>query len=99
MNCINHDTSINYCELFAIWMILDDYLKYLNYNYMVNINDVKNIQIFTDSKFVCNILNINGYPEYDDHYRLIQKIFNITARLELFNVSIEIVKIPSIIMA
>ena len=26
MNCINHDTTINYCELFGIWMIVNDYM-------------------------------------------------------------------------
>ena len=75
MDCINHDTTINYCELHGIWMIVEDYLDFVNYNYYVNnITIFKNIQIFTDSQFVCNILNINGYPEFDDHYRL---IFNI----------------------
>ena len=94
MNCINHDTTINYCELYAIWMILKDYLNYLNLNF-VSLDNCKNIQIFTDSKFVCNILNINGYPEYDDHYRLLQKIFRLLTKLKSFNILVEIIKIPS----
>ena len=96
MNCINHDTSINYCELYGIWMIVNDYLNFVNYHYLKNNFKIfKNIQIFTDSQFVCNILNINGYPEFDDHYRLMQKIFKIVSKLSVYGIVIEIVKIPS----
>ena len=96
MNCINHDTAINYCELYAIWMIVQDYVKFVNWHCNQNgIIYFKNIQIFADSKFVCNIMDINGYPEFDTHYRLLQKIFNLLSILNTFNIQIEIIKIPS----
>lgn len=67
-------------------------------NYEKQMNDMilfKNVQIFTDSKFVCNVLNINGYPQFDTHYNLIQKIFKLLKSLEKLNVDIEIIKIAS----
>ena len=40
-------------------------------------------------------MDINGYPEFDDHYRLLQKIFGLLSKLHHLNIEIEIVKIPS----
>ena len=65
------------------------------HNQVNKISIFKNIQIFTDSHFVCKVLNINGYLDYDDHYRLLQKIFKILSKLNAFNVKLEIIKIPS----
>ena len=71
-------------------MIINDYVYYATHG-----NQLKNITIFTDSNFVCNVMNINGYPEFDDHYRLLSKIFRLISKLIPFNINIEIVKIPS----
>ena len=71
-------------------MIINDYVKYI-----ANGNTSRNITIFTDSKFVCNVMDINGYPEFDDHYRLLLKIFRLLSQLKFFNIDIEIIKIPS----
>ena len=40
-------------------------------------------------------MDINGYPEFNTHYRLLQKIFNLLSILNTFNIKIEIIKIPS----
>ena len=98
VECINHDTTINFCELYAIWMIVRDYSIFVQYQYQTNnISNFKNIQIFTHSQFVCKILNINGYPDFDDHYRLLQKIFKILSNLHSHNIKLELIinKIPS----
>ena len=61
IEAINHDTTINYCELNSIFMIYQDCLKDLmrcNQRYEKS----KFINIYTDSKFVITLLDINGYP-------------------------------------
>ena len=95
--CINHDTTINFCELFAIRMVYDDYLQYVRdcVNYRNKFCDFKNIIIFTDSKFVCDVMSINGYPEFDYYYNLLNDIFGLSNILSNYNVNIELVKIPS----
>ena len=40
-------------------------------------------------------MDINGYPQFDNHYKLIQKIFDLLTKLEKHGVNIEIIKIPS----
>ena len=55
----------------------------------------KNIKIYTDSKFVCNVMDINGYPEFDYYYKLLEKIFESMNILSKYNIWIEIIKIPS----
>ena len=77
-------------------MLVKDYCNFINYNCRLNGSiNFKNIRIFTDSKFVCNILDINGYPEFDVHYRLLQKIFKMLSKLNKFNIMMDIIKIPS----
>ena len=73
-------------------MIVQDYVEFVNWHCNRNgITQFKNIRIFTDS----NVLNINGYPEFNTHYRLLQKIFSLLSILNTFNINIEIIKIPS----
>ena len=53
------------------------------------------MNIFTDSKFVCDILNINGYPKHDYYYKLIQEVFTLCNLLEKRNIKININKVNS----
>ena len=59
------------------------------------LSKVDYINIFTDSKFVCDILNINGYPKYDYYYKLLIQIFRLCKELENNNINININKINS----
>ena len=86
IDIIDHDTTINYCELYAIDMILNDYLEQ-------NIIDLKrNIKIFTDSNFVMNILDMNNYIDYDYYYPILMNIFE---KMNRITVKIIFQKIPS----
>ena len=93
---VDHDTSINYCELFGIKLVLQSVKNFIDYcqenNLLLKVNY---INVFTDSKFVCDILNICGYPKYDYYYKLIIQIFKLCKELEYNNIYININKINS----
>ena len=93
---INHDTTINYAELNCIKMIFETYWNFIKYNFKKYNNYKfcnKIIDIYTDSKFVCDILTIDGYPKYDYYYHLINKIINLSNKLNKLNIKINIFKI------
>ena len=91
---IDHDTTINYCEMNGIKMIYVDCLMDLN-RFNQRYEQVKYINIFTDSKFVIDQLDINGYPQYQYYYDLINQMNDLANQLNNFNIVINIVKIPS----
>ena len=93
MNSINHDTTINYCELDAIDLILTSYYNYINV--YGNINENKNITIFTDSIFITKLFNIEGYPRFDYYHKKMDKILYKCNELNKNNINIKIVKIRS----
>ena len=72
IEAIDHDTTINYCELYSIKMIYQHCIQDLN-RFRQKYEFPKYINIFTDSKFVINQLDINGYPQYHYYYTLIIK--------------------------
>ena len=53
------------------------FLKELNKSLVVD-----EINIFTDSQFVYNLLNIDGYPKKDYYYKLLMTIFELCNKLE-----------------
>ena len=55
---------------------------------------INNVNIMTDSTFVCDILNINGYPKLN-YYMLIQNIFKLCKVLSQYQINVNIIKIPS----
>ena len=94
IEAINHDTTINYCELNSIYMIYNDCLQDLD-RFNQRYEKIKYINIFTDSKFVINHLNINGYPQYQYYYELINQMNKMASDLNHYNVHINLIKIPS----
>ena len=94
IEAVNHDTNINYCELNSIYMVYQDCVNDLN-RFGQRYETCKYINIFTDSKFVMNQLDINGYPQYQYYYKLINKMNELANRLYIFNICINIIKIPS----
>ena len=59
---IDHDTTINYAELYGIKLVLSSICRYNEYLKESN-EKIKeeNINIYTDSQFLFNILNEDGY--------------------------------------
>ena len=93
---IDHDTSINYCELYGIKFVLqsvNNYIEFCKSNNNSCIKKLNYINIFTDSKFVCDILSINGYPKFNYYYGLINEIFVLSNVLLENNIQININKI------
>ena len=88
---VDHDTSINYCELFGIKLVLQSVKNFIDYckenSLLLKVNY---INVFTDSKFICDISNIYGYPKYDYYYKLLVQIFTLCKELENNNIYINI---------
>ena len=53
------------------------------------------INIYTDSKFVCDVLDQNGYPNFDYYYKLIEQIFILCHQIFEHHIIININKISS----
>ena len=54
---IDHDTTINYCELYSIKMVLDSILRCIQFCEQQKSHVCFDyINIYTDSKFVCDVL-------------------------------------------
>ena len=94
INPINHDTTINYCELDGIRMVINDCLKDLN-RFNQRYESKKYINIFTDSQFVLDQLNIDGYPQFQYYYQIINQIYKLLNQLKNYNVHINIIKVSS----
>ena len=91
INPINHDTTINYCELDGIRLVISDCindLKRFNQKY----DEKKYINIFCDSKFVIDQLDIGGYPQFEYYYKLIDHIFYLLNKLNRFKVFVNVIK-------
>ena len=79
---IDHDTTINYAKLAGVKMVLLSvarYVEFLNESGK-NINQT-NINIYTDSQFVCRMLTKDGYPVLEYNYILLQSIFELCNKL------------------
>ena len=96
MHVLDHDTTINYCELYGIKMVVSSFLRYLNFcnNNGINKNGAE-INIFTDSQFVCDIMSKNGYPKLEYYYNLLQSIFVLCNELNRNNIIINLIKIDA----
>ena len=94
INPINHDTTINYCELDGIRLVIQDCLNKLN-RFAQRYQSKKYVNIYTDSQFVIDQLDINGYPQYQYYYQIINQIYKLLNHLNNYNVNINIIKIPS----
>ena len=93
---IDHDTTINYCELIGIKMIILSVRRFIEFCKKENkLIDFDSINIFTDSNFVMNILNENGYPKVEYYYDLIQLIFKNCNILNKDDIHINIMKVQS----
>ena len=96
MHVVDHDTTINYCELYAIKMVISSFLRYIKFCKNNNIDKQGyNVNIFTDSSFVCDLLSKNGYPKLDYYYKLLQAIFKLSNELQNEKIKINIFKIRS----
>ena len=94
MYVIDHDTTINYCELYGIKMVISSFLRYLVFCNNNGINKKgTEINIFTDSQFVCDIMSKNGFPRLDYYYKLLQSIFVLCNELDRNDIIINIIKI------
>ena len=80
---------LNYC-IICIKIVYEDYQ--ICSHQIIVLSDFNTD--FTDS-FVCNVMNINGYPEFDYYYKLLNDIFSLSNILANYHVNIELVKIPS----
>ena len=83
---MNHDTTI--------FMIYHDCLKDLN-RFNQRYDKIKYTNIFTDSLFVINHLEINGYQQFQYCYELIDQMNKMANELNEYNVHINIIKVPS----
>ena len=93
---VDHDTTINYCELIGVKMILLSVKRFIEFCENENrVTDIDCINIYTDSNFVMNILNENGYPKVEYYYDLIQLIFKISSDLDKHGIHINILKVQS----
>ena len=53
-------------------------MQYLGYCKLNNINiEFDYVNIFTDSKVVCDLLDIKGYPKYNYYYQIIERILKL----------------------
>ena len=66
-------------------------LKQFNQRY----DRTKYINIFTDSIFVINQLDIGSYPQYQYYYKLLNHMNKLANELNNFNIQINIIKIKS----
>ena len=90
---IMHDTTINYAELKAFDLVF----KSINQLYKDKSIEMKNVTIYTDSLFCCNLFKITGFAKLDYYYQLLQKIFKkINGIHKIANgMKIKIIKIKS----
>ena len=66
-------------------MIYNDVLNELN-KFGQRYSDKKFINIYTDSKFVIDNLDIGGYPKFEYYYKLIDDMNNLANLLNNYNV-------------
>ena len=91
---IDHDTTINYCELMGVDLILSTVSRYIKFCNKRKISiDFNDINIYTDSSFVMNMMDKDSYPKIDYYYDLIQSIFKKCNILEKMNVNVNILKV------
>ena len=89
---INHDTTINYCELVVFYHIFDTIIYFFSKTKCL----IKNITIYTDSEFCINLFNINSYCKYYYYYRLMNGIIRLLNIIyDRFNIVIYISKVKS----
>ena len=93
---IDHDTTINYAELYGIKLVLSSLCRYSDFLSESNKRiKEENINIYTDSQFVFNILNEDGYSKIDYYYKLLMIIFDLCNKLAKNGKHINIIKINS----
>ena len=77
-------------------MIYQDCLQFIESTLENKIFEkTKMINIYTDSKYVMNILSMSGYPKSNYVYKLINQINYLAWKLKKYNVCIRLIKIPS----
>ena len=62
---------------------------------MAKISRKKYINIYTDSQFVLDQLDINGYPQLQYYYQIINLILKLMNQLNEYNVDINMIKVSS----
>ena len=89
---IMHDTTINYAELSSIGLIIESIKTFYCKSNIIR----RNITIYTDSLFCCNLFTLSGYAKFNYYYNLLQKIFkNMNYLFDNFGIKIKIIKIKS----
>ena len=80
----------------AIELIMKDCVKHLDSTLKNGkFAEMKFINIYTDSQFVLDLLSINGYPQSNYMYKLMNKINRFGWLLHRYNISINLIKLPS----
>ena len=91
----DHETVINYAELYAIYFIVESiYNTYFQVPHSLQF-EYSEISIFTDSMYVYNILQEISYPKLQYYYQLLQKIFGVLHHLKILKINIVKVKAHS----
>ena len=90
---ILHDTTINYAELKAFELVFESICNLMKNKKI----DGKNITIYTDSLFCCNLFKITGYAKLEYYYKVIQNIFKQINQINKLNnnINIKIIKVKS----
>ena len=89
---VNHWTEINYCEFCGIDLVLDECKSDEK---IYNSNNIENIVIFTDSMSVIKLMKPNGYPDSEQYYNIMMKIFKKIKFLNNYNKKVILVKVAA----
>ena len=86
----NHNTTINFAELFAIRLTLQQII-----NNMDILQDYNQICIFTDSLATFNLFKMEYYPNLRLYYNELMDIFSLIYIMQNNNWKISFIKVPS----
>ena len=89
---VNHWTEINYCEFCGIELVLNECKSDNN---IYDNNKIENIVIFTDSMSVIKLMKRNGYPDSEQYYNIMMRIFKIIDFLNSNNKKVILVKVAA----
>ena len=89
---VNHWTEINYCEFCGIELVLKECRSDEE---IYNSNNIENIVIFTDSMSVIKLMKPNGYPDSEQYYNVMIRIFKKINLLNNYNKKVILVKVAA----
>ena len=91
---INHLTTINYAELAAIESGVTQFLHHI-INTPKNERYITQFTLYTDSKFCWQLFQIDGYPNLQYYYTIMNRINKIVSDIISLNIDFNIVKVPA----